>query len=119
MDEKGEPSRMSVFAVLYRGRALTPKLERICAAFGAATHALPNFARPAEVAAALTDSKAVIKTTLAWLKNGAAMAAHTLGYLRLALTQWRMGIPYILLGEIVQGPLKRSVAWKTWPVFLL
>ncbi len=92
MDEKGEPSRMSVFAVLYRGRALTPKLERICAAFGAATHALPNFARPAEVAAALTDSKAVIKTTLAWLKNGAAMAAHTLGYLRLALTQWRMGI---------------------------
>ena len=119
MDEKGETGKKAVFAVLYRGKALAPKLERICSAFGAQTHTLPNFTKPEEVREALRDTKAIITTTIAWMKGSAAMAAHTLGHLRLVLMQWRMGVArekacFVALNGLTRNPQAGTVSGAGW-----
>jgi hypothetical protein len=67
VDGNGDSNSKSVFAIFYRGRTLTPKLDRICTAFSAHQHDIPNFAASSEVAAALAECKAVIDDSILWL----------------------------------------------------
>jgi V-type H+-transporting ATPase subunit a len=88
----GESRRKSVFAIFYRGSALTPKLERICAAFGAATEDVPNFGRPADVEAALADVTATINEGIAWIRAERRASGTALAHLGLLVAKWRIGI---------------------------
>ncbi len=119
MDERGEASRRAVFAVIYRGKALLPKLQRICAAFGASTHDIPPFSRPREVAAALEEAKRTIDTAVKWMAGSAAMVAHVLGNVRLALAFWRTGVArqkgvLKVLNSFTRAPEWGTVAAAGW-----
>lgn len=92
VDDKGVPQVKSVFAIFYRGRSLTSKLDRICAAFSASTHDIPNFASPAQVEGALEETKRVIADSLTWLEHERGTTASTLAHMALLVRKWRTGV---------------------------
>ena len=92
IDAEGAPHAKTVFAVFFRGRTLAGKLARICAAFSAVTHDIPNFAHEGEVAAALDETKAVIADSIVWLREERGSSSATLRHLALLLRKWRLGI---------------------------
>ena len=92
VDTDGVEQAKSVFAVFFRGRTLGGKLARICTAFSAATHDIPNFAHEREVAASLDETKGVIADSIAWLSAERDSSSATLRHLALLLRKWRIGI---------------------------
>jgi V-type H+-transporting ATPase subunit a len=92
VDEEGTPQAKTVFAIFYRGRSLVPKLDRICTAFGAHQHDIPNFAHEGEVTAALAETRAAISDALAWLQQERSTSSSVLRHLSLLLRKWTWGV---------------------------
>lgn len=92
LDEAGVPQAKTVFAIFYRGRSLAPKLDRICTAFGAHQHDIPNFGHDGEVAAALEETKNAIADALGWLQQERATSTSVLRHLALLVRKWRSGV---------------------------
>ncbi len=92
LDEKGVPHAKSVFAVFFRGRSLAHKLDRICAAFSASVHDIPNFARESEVMQALEETRDVIRDSMGWLDQERATSGAALAALAVLVRKWRMGV---------------------------
>jgi vacuolar-type H+-ATPase subunit I/STV1 len=108
-----------VFAVFFRGRALAPKIDRICAAFGAATHDVPNFGRPADVAAAEEEARAAVDDAVAWLSHERATSAAALAHIGLLLRRWRMGIArekaiFATLNCALRAPERGALSLEGW-----
>lgn len=119
LDEKGEAHSKSVFAVFYRGRSLTTKLDRICTAFAAHLHDIPNFARESEVAAALEETKAVIADSMAWLQQEKATSGAALAHLGLLIKRWRTGVQrekavYHAMNMGVRNTDRGSIEMQGW-----
>lgn len=92
VDEKGQEHVKSVFALFYRGRTLTGKLERICSAFSANTHSIPAFTNTEAVNAALEETKSLINDSIAWLEQERSTSVTTLSHLALVTGRWRRGV---------------------------
>lgn len=92
LDEHGNAHAKSVFAVFYRGKSLTSKLDRICQAFSASMHDIPNFARTKEVISALAETRGVISDSLSWLEQERHTSAAALTHLALLVKKWKMGV---------------------------
>ena len=92
LDEAGTPQAKTVFAIFYRGRSLAPKLDRICTAFGAHQHDIPNFGHEGEVAAALEETKVAIADAIGWLQQERATTSSVLRHLALLLARWKGGV---------------------------
>lgn len=119
LDEKGDPHQKSVFAVFYRGRSLSSKLDRICTAFSASLHDIPNFAKESEVAAALEETRAAISDGMAWLDQERQTSTAALVHLGILVRKWRMGIQrekaiYHCMNMSIRNPERGSIESQGW-----
>jgi len=119
LDEKGDPHNKSVFAVFYRGRTLSSKLDRICTAFSASLHDIPNFAKESEVAAALEETRAAIAEGMAWLDQERQTSTTALVHLGILVRKWRMGIQrekaiYHCMNMSIRNPERGSLESQGW-----
>ena len=116
---QGRKHVKSVFAIFYRGRTLSSKLDRICTAFSAHQHDIPNFANDAEVQAALDEAKAVIGDSTTWLEQEKATSATTLRHLALLVRKWLAGVRrekaiFHTLNMFLRAPERGTVSVQAW-----
>lgn len=119
LDDKGTAQEKSVFCIFYRGRSLASKLDRICTAFGAHQHDIPNFSAEAEVAAALEEAKSVISDSVAWLEQEKQTTVTALQHLAVIVRKWRMGVQrekavYHSLNMFLRNPERGSISAQGW-----
>ena len=105
--------------MFYRGRTLSGKLDRICTAFSAHQHDIPNFANDAEVQAALEEAKGVISDSTTWLEQEKATSATTLRHLALLVRKWLSGVRrekavYHTLNMFLRAPERGTVSVQAW-----
>lgn len=119
LDEHGNAHAKSVFAVFYRGKSLTSKLDRICQAFSASLHDIPNFARTQEVISALAETRSVISDSLSWLEQERHTSAAALTHLALLVRKWKMGVQrekatYHTLNMFSRNPDRGTLESQCW-----
>lgn len=119
VDPTGSSSNKTVFTIFYRGNSLAPKLDRICTAFGARQHDIPNFADPAAVAASLEETKIAIRDGVAWLAQERATSGAALVHIGVLLKKWKLGIArekaiFHTLNMFVRHPERGALAAQGW-----
>lgn len=119
VDPTGASGLKTVFTIFYRGSSLAPKLDRICTAFSAKQHDIPNFADPAAVSSALEETKIAIRDGVAWLAQERATSGAALVHIGVLLRKWKLGIArekaiYHTLNCFVRHPERGALAGQGW-----
>jgi V-type H+-transporting ATPase subunit a len=119
IDDKGVKQTKSVFAIFYRGRTLTAKLDKICSAFSAHQHDIPSFDNEQDVARALEETRRAMEDSITWLKQEAESSSITLRHLSLLIRKWRTGAQrekaiYFTLNMFLRAPERGTVSAQAW-----
>lgn len=85
-------AHFSVFVVLYRAAALTPKIIKMCDAFGASRYELPDFDSPSQVEAEVSQLEHEMHENAELLRQNTSMVSQALQGMTGSLGRWRMAL---------------------------
>jgi len=119
VDDRGVRQAKTVFTLFFRGRTLGGKLDRICSAFNAHQHDIPQFSDPASVRDAAEETRRVMDDSIVWLRNEQEASATSLRHLALLVAKWRTGVQrekavYHTLNMFLRQPERGTVSGQAW-----
>ncbi len=91
-NEKGAAVNKVVFIIFYRSASLTPKLRRICDAFAANRHDIPEFESRDKVMGMQRELLAQLQDTMQLLKEERNLTFLALRNLAVNIDKWKKGI---------------------------
>ena len=91
-NEKGQAVHKVVFIIFYRSASLTPKLRRICDAFAANRHEIPEFESRDKVMGMQRELLSQLQDTMQLLKEERNLTFMALRNLAQNIDKWKKGI---------------------------